>query len=440
MANNNVFADMFTMQMNMMKNMTNAANSMANAAPMFGTTANNPFMPFMNAAFTNNPFMNAMNTGANASSSAANPMNQMFSLFDTWKNLYNSWASAMGKMPHMPMEGMLNMLPNTAASDAFNQMTTMASSYFKLFEFWAPLMQAIQEREFNEETFRAMFDPEQYNRILNSVFNYVSPEMMQQFTNQLTSLVSAYGESVQHGGADMSEMMQQSMQAMSLIQEGKTDEASKIYVEMASKAQKPFGPLLRMVFIGKDRTALELMQELLKHYVVFTAQYNKLQQSTSSVGQKALYEAMRHVTEMNKSGNPPKSFDEFFKMWVRTSEQAFDALFKTEEYGRLQGEMQTSSMKIREYSDKLMELAMSDIPVATRSELDEAYKSIQTLKRQVRSLERKVDEQSDVIAELNGGKANGKANGKTNGASASTASTASGAAPKATKTVKRREA
>ena len=431
MANNNVFADMFTMQMNMMKNMTNAANSMANAAPMFNAMATNPFMSFMNAAFTNNPFMNAMNTSANAPA-AENPMNQMFSLFDTWKNLYNSWASAMGKMPPMPIEGMLNMFPNTAASDAFNQMTTMASSYFKLFEFWAPLMKAIQEQEFNEETFRAIVDPEQYNRLLNSMFNYVSPEMMQQFTNQLTNLVKTYGESLQHGGADVSEMMQQSMHAMSLIQAGKTDEATKIYVDMADKAQKTFTPLVRMVFIGKDRTALELMQELLKHYVVFSAQYSRLQQYTSSVGQKAMYEAMRQVTEMNKSGNPPKSFDEFFKIWVRTNEQTFDELFKTEEYGRLQGEMQTSSMKIREYSDKLMELAMSDIPVATRSELDEAYKSLQTLKRQVRTLERKLDEQSEVIAELRGGQVNGKANG-------ASVSTASGAAPKATKTVKRKE-
>lgn len=378
---------MFSMQMNMMKNMSSATNGMFSGAniPGFGFATGNGA------------------TNGSTNGSAENPMNQMLGLYENWRDMYNSWASAMGKVA-APAQSMFGSFGNPTADNAFQNLSNMATSYFKLFEFWAPMMKTMQNG-WNEETFRSMFNPQEYNRILNSAFNFVSPESLQAFTDQVSKLMSSYGDFSGNNNAAMSDMMQHSMKAMSQFASGNIDEAVKIYIDMMNQAQKPFEPVAKMLFIGKDRVAMDLVQELLRSYMLFVAQYAKVQQTVSTAGQKALQECMTLVADMTKEGNAPKSYDEFFKIWLKTNETAFDAIFKTDEYGRLQGDLNTSSAKIREYADKLMELSMSDIPVALRSELDEAYKSIHDLKRQVRALDRKVEEQHEMIEALNGGEA-----------------------------------
>jgi polyhydroxyalkanoate synthase subunit PhaE len=434
----NMFADLFTMQMNFMKSMTNPPATgpfanMMNAMNAMGTM--NPASA-MNPMMTMNPFMamGGMSGGSNGAGShtTESAANQIFGLYDSWRTMYNTWASAMGKMPN-PMQGMMNAFPNASASDAFGNMSTMANTYFRLFEFWTPMLKAMQESGWSEEKFRTMFDPEQYSRIMNSVFNYVSPETMQSFSSQVSKMMAAMNDSSQAATVDMSEMMQQSMQAMSQLASGNIDDATKTYVDMVNRVQKPFAPIAKMVFIGKDREAMELTNELLKAYSVFTAQYGKIQQLTAAAGQQSMQELTTKVAGLAQKGEQPKTYDEFFKMWVKSNEIGFDNLFKTEEYSRLQGDMQTSSMLIRKHADALMELSMSDMPVATRSALDEAYQSIHELKRKVRSLERKVEAQESAIAELGGGKpASNKAAAAPKAAIKTTAAPKAATASKAT--------
>jgi polyhydroxyalkanoate synthase subunit PhaE len=428
-------------------NSSNSSNSTANPfgtmfSSLFGAMANNPFSnptgnpfaagsgagsgfapntaSFMNA-LNNNPFAAMMNTMMNTmtgSNGAANgdpaqAAQQMFGLYDTWRTMYNSWASAMGKMSN-PLQNMVSGFQNPLASDAFSNMTNMASTYFRLFEFWQPMMKSMQSMmpdmvnamnaanaanpaggTWNEEAFSkafaSTFDPEQYNRIMNAMFNFVSPDVLENFSKQVTQMMEVLGTNAQNSSTDINDMMQKSMEAMQHLASGNMDEATRTYVEMISTAQKPLTPLAKMVFIGKDRTTLELTNELLKQFMVFTAQYNKLNGKVREAGQSALQNLTRQLAEQAASGSQPKTYDDFFKMWVKSNEKAFDALFNTEEYGYLQGEMQTTSMLIRKHSDMLMELAVSDFPVATRSELDEAYESIHDLKRRVRSLERALE-------------------------------------------------
>jgi class III poly(R)-hydroxyalkanoic acid synthase PhaE subunit len=423
----NVFADMFTMQMNLLKNMSNPSlNPFADVLKM------NPFATMMSGMSTGQSNGSSSTRENEQSAQSAQSMsNQLFALYKSWQSMYNAWASAMGKMQN-PLQGFMAAFPNPVASDAFNNMSTMANTYFRLFEFWTPMMKAMQERGWNEETFKSLFDPEQYSRIMNAVFNFVPPDALQSFSQQVSNMMAALNDTTQATSADISEMMQQSMQAMSQLASGNLDAATKTYVDMMSRVQKPLVPITRMLFIGKDRTAIETSNELLKHYAVFASQYGKIQQLIAQAGQQAMQQLTRNLAEAALKNEQPKTYDEFFKQWIKANEAAFDHLFKTDEYSRLQGEMQTTSMYIRKHTDTLMELALSEYPVATRSELDEAYESIQELKRKVRALERKVDEQERVIAGLTGGAAV-TASAKTSSSKASLSSTTTSTTKRAAK-------
>jgi polyhydroxyalkanoate synthesis regulator phasin len=54
-------------------------------------------------------------------------------------------------------------------------------------------------------------------------------------------------------------------------------------------------------------------------------------------------------------------------------------------------------MKIRKDLEMQMEKAFKDVPVATRSEMDEVYKTIHDLKTQIRQLEKMMELGSEEI-------------------------------------------
>ncbi len=69
------------------------------------------------------------------------------------------------------------------------------------------------------------------------------------------------------------------------------------------------------------------------------------------------------------------------------SDKTFVSLFESDEYSQLMAEVSALQLKLRKDMEAQMEKALSGIPVATRTELDELYKTIYDLKKEVRQLE-----------------------------------------------------
>ena len=74
----------------------------------------------------------------------------------------------------------------------------------------------------------------------------------------------------------------------------------------------------------------------------------------------------------------------------QVNEKNYQALFQTEEFSKMQGELLEADLKVRNQFSKLMELYLDDFPVALRSEMDDLYKTIYELKKKVKSLEKQV--------------------------------------------------
>jgi hypothetical protein len=329
-----------------------------------------------------------------------NMMSQLMSLYDTSKNLYGSWMGAMGKLPAAVSDLASGA---TVITNAVNGVNDMAQTYFKMSEVLMPVMKAIQSTGLNKDTLEKYLNFDQYNKLVGGLFNLAGPDVMEKFSSQIVDLLGKLGEAGGLAGPTVKDMTDQSLKAMGEMASGNYDAAAKIYVGMIDNIQKPTSPLTNLVFFGRDRVAIELTQEMLKSYVMFAAHYAKIQQLILSTGKDAIIDMTARVSEAAKSGKAPQTFDEFFNVWIRANEAAFDKMFSTDDYARVQGEIATSSAKVKEHTDKFFELMISEFPIAKRSELDEAYQSIHFLKSQVRRLERKLNEQEEAIEELQGG-------------------------------------
>src|SRR5690606_35931408 len=77
--------------------------------------------------------------------------------------------------------------------------------------------------------------------------------------------------------------------------------------------------------------------------------------------------------------------------WMNLSDKQYVALFESDEYSKLMAEVSALQMNIKKSVDTQMESALSVYPVATRTEMDELYKTIYELKKHVRQLEKMLE-------------------------------------------------
>ena len=446
--NGNILTDLLNMQLEVVKKAADAAgevlpaNLTGNITTMLGDLAGTVATTISNTGSSFTGFANIGGMGDDAKQGGVFPfnllpnvgnltsmpafMNNITSLYDTWKNLYSSWMGAMGRVP-AAMSDMMNN--GSVVVGAVNNLTSMAQTYFKLSELISPVIKMAENTGLTPEMLQKYLSLEEYNKIISQTFNFPAEETMKKFTDQINTLVKYLGDVGQIAGTNVGEITQMSSKAMSAFMSGNVDEAAKLYVGMIDSIQKPVNPISNMVFFGRDRVAIELLQEMLKSYVLFAAHYAKMQQMVFSTGKDALTNLTNYIVKQAKEEKAPRTFDEFFQIFIASSEQAFDTLFNKEEYAKLQGELSVSGARVKEHTDKFIELMVSELPIATRSELDEAYKSIHFLKTQVRRLERRLAEQDDAIVAL-GGKKSSSAEPKDEAAAKATAPKAAAPAKK----------
>ena len=92
-----------------------------------------------------------------------------------------------------------------------------------------------------------------------------------------------------------------------------------------------------------------------------------------------------------ENGEEVNSMMKLYQDYLNTSDKTYVELFETDEYSKLMAEVTSLKMGIKKSVENQMEKSFVNIPLATRSEMDEVYQTIYDLKKLVRSLEAKLN-------------------------------------------------
>jgi len=89
-----------------------------------------------------------------------------------------------------------------------------------------------------------------------------------------------------------------------------------------------------------------------------------------------------------------QSLRDLTDIWVEVADKEFFALFHSDEFAELQGRYLNGSMALKRAQRDLLAswLRSNDLP--TRSDLDEAYHEIYTLRKEVKALKKSVQQMS----------------------------------------------
>lgn len=348
------FKNWYNQQMEQVKKMTDFNQSLQNSFANFGKTP---------ADYTAN-----FNT-ANAA----------------WTNIYNNWMNTLNSTYNTFSQS----LPAGINKDSFKNFFESNQVYLKLQEFWQPAFEAFKGGHFNAETLKKFYSPESYKQIAEQLFHnqFSNAQMKEVFDASVKNIHEFFaknnGLSKEYAEA-FKNMANQYPQLMG----GDFTKLTDLYKNANNVFAKTFEPVLKLTGAGKEKEAIEENIALLDKIAEFSVKQAQLQYHLYDTTQKAIEaSAKKSFDKLTPESIQSQSFNEFYNEWVKTNEGLLTELYGSEDFSKLKGELLNISMDVKKHFEKQFENVFNVYPVAFRSEIDELYKTIHDLKKQVKALE-----------------------------------------------------
>jgi class III poly(R)-hydroxyalkanoic acid synthase PhaE subunit len=105
----------------------------------------------------------------------------------------------------------------------------------------------------------------------------------------------------------------------------------------------------------------------------------------------AVERTMTRLTDMAKESKSVNSVRELNRLWLDVADQVFTEMYSSKEYIEMQKELSGTGLKYRIEQQKVIEMVLEALHIPTRSELDDTYRTIYELKKEVKSLKKALD-------------------------------------------------
>jgi len=325
------------------------------------------------------------------------PANDYISTFSTmnnqWTNIYNEWVKAV----NTTFETYQSAFKGAFNKNIFQEMMQSNALYNSFKELYAPIFEAFQKGEYKPELFKQFYDVETYKKLTDRIFGGLfntTPDLKTFFDNAMTQIHNYFSSN--------NALREQYMNYYKKLFEnypqlftGDFAQIKELYQKYGNIYYETFKPLLNLINNPKDKERLEEILILMDKI----AQYAIKQSELSADVNLKIYQSLEKVAEkyskkmMNADASALTQVDykSIYNEWLKEADELLTELFGTESFSKLKGEVLNLSMDIKTYFEKQMEKYLEFFPVAKTSELEEVYKTIHDLKKQVKSLEQKLE-------------------------------------------------
>ncbi|GGG42104.1 poly(R)-hydroxyalkanoic acid synthase subunit PhaE [Hymenobacter glacieicola] len=353
-------------------------------------------------------------------------MEQTVTFFDTWYNsttkLVNDWREATeklsgeqksmweeaGKMQQNWMHSFQTMMQNmqlpfmggsgtsspfahTGMQDAFFNMLKSTDIYTRLFQLWQPVLQAMQHNTCQSQDFWKLIDQQGFKTFVDKLFGFDAVTPVRAFMDQSTQMMKLWMDSATEASKSFGPMFGNSMPFFGSFAQLNPQSLTQWYMQMAQTAQRSFAPFWGSTDKGQ-MPSLQSVVEMMQQWGNYMAKVNQLQTMLYKQSVSAWEKVMQTMADRAREGNVPTDFNQFYNEWSAINEAEFVALFNTDEYAALQGELIKLNSELTKAYEKQMEVFLQPYPVVLRSQLDEVYKVNHELRGRINTLEKLVSE------------------------------------------------
>lgn len=241
---------------------------------------------------------------------------------------------------------------------------------------WQPDLQKLLDdwrQEVAEMPKRSASAAGDFAQLSKSLFERWTP-MTAPWMSMITQATSAHpGEAFLSGTAGLGQLA-----GFQEIFRGPFAQMSVGELPRATVAREKMGKMLKMFDALKD------LQDAQKEY-----------QKTLSEGLAASVEkTIEHLVKLADKGEKVTSPRDLMRTWYSIADQTLMQKFNTAEFLKIQDKLTDALMGHKKAQREAMEIIYNSLEIPTRSEIDEAYKDIHAMKREIRSLRRALKDPS----------------------------------------------
>ncbi len=382
-------------------NQMNWAKTMMNNNPINGSSINNDwmnqwsqYMGQMNNAWTGamntNPWSNMMNN--NPMMNGMNFMNANTNIQQKMNEGFTQWSSQVKQYTEMMSNTYADwqkQIANLTSMDTFKGMNNMHDHLNKFFELWSPMFKSISEKSFNQNIFNDLLNINKYKEFMDSFFKFMpdeSQKMMNQMNSQFIDMMKTMSQN------PMMSMNNQWNPMNAMMNNNPYSNMWDMYNNWRTSINEAVSPLTKMMNGNQMVKDAESWSELSDMMMKFQMKNSELQYMIYQQGMKVMNTLSENVSKKIQAGQSIDSIVSLYQEWMMVGDEHFTALFNSDAYSKLMTEVSSLQMKLKASVDQKMEkMYLVNVPVATRTELDEVYKNLYDLKKMYRHIEKYLD-------------------------------------------------
>ncbi len=158
--------------------------------------------------------------------------------------------------------------------------------------------------------------------------------------------------------------------------------------------ENEFRQFLHVPQLGLLRVYQEKVSEAADKYALFQASLSEFLRMLGLPFYRSMQVMQEKLVEMTEQGTLPGDTKEYYNLWVKVLEGHFMTLYQNAEYVETLGRTINNLAEFAAARDAALENMIGMLPVAKKSDVDELSRDLYEMKKRLRRLERKLQEQS----------------------------------------------
>ncbi|MBK9043138.1 MAG: hypothetical protein IPN97_08055 [Saprospiraceae bacterium] len=207
------------------------------------------------------------------------------------------------------------------------------------------------------------------------------PEGSQKMMEQMNAQFVQFMKEISLNGLSNYSNMKNQFQQIPGMNHNPYSNAWEMYHNWRTSMNEAVSPLTKLMNQNGPVKSAQVWNEIYELMIEFNLKNNELQYMIYQHGLKAMDKLADKVASQIGEGKSIDSFVKLYQDWLVTGDEVFTDLFNSDAYSKSMTEVSSLQMRLKKTSTTKWNLVFSQYAVATRTEMDEVYKSIYDLKK-----------------------------------------------------------
>lgn len=313
--------------------------------------------------------------------------------------LFQSWQEMILKQFQELTKGQALGL----GAEVFSKVLNAGAVYTQVLEFWRKAFASLLELETGKLDAEALKQLQekwlnQYQEVMKTLWGVKPSEAQQEILESWAKMLKTQTDAFWEAITPILKNLEQFPDKLQASAKGDLQGMLDLYALLRKNYEDSIGKVFHLPTMGYFRDIQARINRSIDSYIEYlttSSQYYSLLYQTGIRGMERVLKRLEEYKDQDWT--KPESAKEFYRLWWTINEDTYHELFLSPEFINMLREVLTRGLLLRKFLDELYDKIVEPTPLPSKKDLDEIYRAIYELKKEVRW-------QRKAIAELRGEK------------------------------------